>query len=55
MSKLELKPAHKLVQNCSAALRQFDDFGVSRELLEIHRAAQNNPRLLRYNRVFILK
>jgi hypothetical protein len=31
MSPLELKPTHKPVQNYFAALRQFDDLGVSHE------------------------
>ena len=32
MQRLELKPAHKPVQNYYAALRQFDDLGVTHEI-----------------------
>ena len=31
MQRLELKPTHKPVQNYYAALRQFDDLGVTHE------------------------
>jgi len=39
MQRLELKPRHKPVQNYYAALRQFDDLGVTHETA-VHPAFQ---------------
>ncbi len=42
MQRLELKPAHKPVQNYYAALRQFDDLGVTHETT-VRSACPNSP------------
>ena len=42
MQRLELKAAHKRVQNYYAALRQFDNLGVTRETA-VRSASQGLP------------